>query len=636
VRRAFFDIETDGLLDTVSAVHCVVVKDQESGVVFRGRADEDGSIMATLSWLSQYDEIIGHNIVGYDLPALEKLGLYTPSNRSHQKIADTLVMAYAYMAHIKDSDFDRWRAGKLPGALIGRHSLEAWGYRLGVLKGDYGKQTNAWDTFTPEMLEYCVQDVELTAKLYEHLTAAQDAPEALALDHKLMDLMQLQQRHGVGFDMDAALALDARLRVEERDAFAKVLDALPTVVQVGKEFVPKRDNKKLGYIAGVPMQKIAVKPLNPKARQQVAKALKTAYGWESPKKTETGLDSLDDDVLMAAKDVPLEVREALAKYWLVGKRLGQISDGKGAWMKYAMVDPARECHLIYGRTTPGGTVTHRAAHSSPNLGQVPKVGSPYGAECRALFAPPPGYVMVGADVSGLELRCLAHFLARYDGGRYMRLVLEGDPHALTRDVIGAVNSPAVQQMAKESGGDPMKIARDVSKTWIYAWLYGAGDQKLGSILHPNASEKTQKDVGRRLKFQFANKVPGMKQLQADIAAKTKSTGYFIMPDGRRVYVRHAHAALNTLLQAAGAIICRMWLVEKANRITAAIGAPGIGANWCPMLWVHDETQDAVKPEHAALVARIAEEAITAVGERIGWRCRLNGEAKIGQNWRDTH
>lgn len=423
--RYVFDIETDGLLDTLSKVHCLVMKDDETGDLISLSPSDD--IEAGVKKLQEADALIGHNIIKYDIPALKKIyPWFEPKGR----VIDTLVCTRLIFPEVKQQvDFRLKEQGRLPGRLMGSHSLEAWGIRIGNHKGEFGKTTD-WSEWSQEMQDYCEEDVEVTASLWKKIQLQKPAQEALDLEHAVTHLMWQQQINGFPFNVDAAAGLYAQLSLR-RQKLTEELKSLfqPWWVSAG-EFMPKRDNKKQGYTAGVPMTKVKLVSFNPTSRDHIADRLQKLYGWQPTQFTGSGKPTIDDEVL---KKLPYEPAKALSELFMLDKRIGQIAEGAQSWLKLVDKDGR-----IHGSVHSNGAVTGRATHSHPNIAQVPKASekTPYGHECRALFHAPEPWVLVGADASGLELRCLAHFMARWDGGEYAKILLEGDIHAANQHAAG--------------------------------------------------------------------------------------------------------------------------------------------------------------------------------------------------------
>lgn len=591
-----FDIETDGLLDEVTKIHCLVIKDMEDGETYTYGPHCDNPLDRGLQFLMSGEVIAGHNVIKYDIPVIEKLYPWFKVDRS--KVFDTLVATRLIWANVKDTDNALLKKGTLPGKLFGSHSLEAWGYRLGNYKGDY---KGGWETFSQEMLDYCVQDVEVTASLYAKILAKEYAQQALDLEHEVAWLMAKQERNGFHFDMPKAAALLTRLvqrrgelERELRDYFGSWEVQLP-------EFIPKVNNSKLGYTKGVPVKKVKVVEFNPSSRDHIADRLITLYGWKPTDFTEGGKPMVDEIVLGKLDYPPCKL---LTEYLLVQKRISQLNEGGQAWMK------CEKKGKIHGSVNPNGAVTGRATHAYPNISQVPASSSPYGHECRELFTVPDGWVLVGADASGLELRCLAHFMAKWDGGKYGEVLLGGDIHTENQKAAGLQTRPQ-------------------AKTFIYAFLYGAGDAKIGSIVGGDAG------AGRKLKQKFLRSLPALGRLVEAVQGAAKR-GHLVGLDGRQIHVRSSHAALNTLLQGAGAIVCKKWLCLLEERLSSEM-KHGWDGDYAFCAWSHDEVQIACRtPEIAEYIAKVAPEMVTKAGEYFGFRCPLAGESKIGKTWAQTH
>lgn len=482
--------------------------------------------------------------------------------------------------------------------------MEAYGFRLGVLKGNFSKQTD-WLEWSPEMSDYCEQDVVVTTKLYMKLLEKNYSQEAIDLEHQVATIISQQEVNGVLFDVEAAKELYATL-LKKREALRVELQNKfrPFYKKKGKEFTPKCNNKSSGYVAGCPMTKIELVEFNPASNQHIARVLKKIYDWGPTVFTEKSGDAkIDEEILQA---LPYHECRLLAEYQLLEKRLGMIAEGKQAWLKCV-----KSTGRIHGAVNTNGAVTGRMTHFSPNLAQVPASYSPYGKECRSLFIVPQGCKMVGCDASGIEARALGHYMAVYDGGVYADAAANGDKdkgtdvHSLNRDALGITS-------------------RDTAKTWFYAYLYGAGDEKLGSILSKG------KDAGKKSRDKFLTALPSLKKLSDEVKKKVKQQGYLVGLDGRILSIRSDHSALNTLLQSAGAIIMKKALVFCDEELQKA------NLDYKFVLNVHDEFQIEVPEEQVEQVGAIAREAIIKSGEHFKLRCPMDGEFKIGNTWKETH
>lgn len=629
-----FDIETDGLLDDVRHLHCIAVGDTETGEIkgYDDKHAEEG-VKRIQEAIKSATPIGGHNIIAYDLPVLAKLFPWFHIERTERHlIYDTLVAARLLYANLETIDLGYLKRHTLPAKLYKSHSLEAWGYRLGILKGDYGKRENAWDTYTDDMLRYCMQDVRVTMTLYERLQKAKYSDVALTLEHDVAWLMAAQERNGFPFDKEAAERLEVQLRSRKALIDHHLMTAVPPIPD--KIFIPKRDNKTRGYKAGVPIQRF--KAFNPGSRKQIEYLIRTMHHYEpqdsdlydipdgsnTPDLSEYRLKIDEATFAYIGEDetAPEEVKNLaalLAEDLLLGKRLGQLVDGKHAWLK----EYNEKTKRIHGRVIPNGTVSGRAAHTHPNVAQVPANGSPYGKECRALFNAGDWWE-VGIDVSGLELRCLAHYLTPYDGGAYGDEILHGDIHTKNQKAAGLPT-------------------RDAAKRFVYALLYGAGDLKIGKIIGGDETD------GKRIKRKFYQATPAMKELKAAITDALADTErgrvvhwkrrYLKGLDGRLLYVRSIHSALNLLLQSAGAVICKDWIVRTEERLIAKGFNHGWDGDFAYMLWCHDEMQVACRTQEIA--DTFIEEAISAIhdtGKALSIRVPLDAEGKIGKNWSECH
>lgn len=590
-----FDIETDGFLNVLTRVHSLVLYETTTESMHSVSMPVD--VESYLRKMMEADYLIGHNILGFDFPALQKV--YPWFTFDVDKVIDTLVLSRMLYGNLRDQDVIKGSRSNLPRKLYGSHSLEAWGYRLGILKGEFGKATD-WAEWSPDMQRYCERDVEVNLALLKHFEAKGWSYRAASLEMWFQYIMAKQQQAGFPFDKDKAVALYLEL-MKERNRIDKELEAyFPPWMAPVKYFVPKRDHSGHGYTADAPLTQVKEQIFNPGSRHQIADRLQRLYGWRPKLFTPSGQPQIDEVVLSELSYPPAQL---LARRFLVDKRIGQISEGDQAWLKLVEADGK-----IHGYVNTLGAVTGRCTHSAPNMAQVPAVRSPYGADCRAMFHAPEGWVQVGADASGLELRCLGHYMARYDGGEYVNVLLHGDVHTANMQAAGVAN-------------------RDQAKTFIYAYLYGAGDEKIGSIVGGDAK------AGAKLKRNFLKRTPALKRLREAVSDKAKS-GFLMGIDGRWLPVRHQHAALNTLLQSAGALIVKQATVNFYQAMTAA--GHQWGQDWVMVAHIHDEYQVQCRAELADIVADMAVESFRQAGRDFEWRCPIDGEAKIGRNWAECH
>lgn len=584
--RLVFDLEANHLYYDASLIHCIVAMDIDIGTVYQYRPHQ---IEEGLKLLMQADMVIGHNVVGYDIPLASKL--YPWFSIAEDRVVDTLVLSRLIFTDL--SDRDNQARVQMEGKLYGSHSLKAWGFRLNLLKDDY---QGGFDAFSEEMLSYNTQDVVVTARLYEKLIKHEALSEkANVLEHKVAHIVAKQERHGFMFNMKQAEELTAHLQIRRGELEQKLQDTFQPWEEFVETFIPKTNNKKQGYVKGVPIDKFKTVIFNPGSRHHIANRLKAFHGWVPKEFTPNGQAKVDETIL---SKLPYPEAKLLTEYLMVQKRLGMLAEGDHAWIKMVKSDKR-----IHGDVITNGAVTGRATHRNPNIAQVPAVGALYGKECRSLFGVPTGKVLVGIDVSGLELRMLAHFM-RDD--EYARQVVEGDVHT-------------VNQLA--AGLD----TRNQAKTFIYAFLYGAGPEKIGSIVGKG------KVHGGQLKKRFLERTPSLKRLIDDVQ-RAAVRGYLFGLDGRRLHIRSSHAALNTLLQSAGALVCKQWMVELRDLLTLK----DLSHKVHQVAWVHDECQFECDPEIADEFGKLAVEAITKAGEFFQIKVPLTGEYKTGNNWAETH
>jgi DNA polymerase I-like protein with 3'-5' exonuclease and polymerase domains len=587
--RLVFDVETDGLLRGLSVIHCLVTHDLDTNEV--RKYDDSGSretITTGLNYLAEADELWGHNIVGYDFEAIKEVyPFFEPKGR----VYDTLILSRLLFTDMLDRDF-RSRPANMPGNLYGRHSLESWGYRLGVLKSEYGKQLDGdWHVYTPEMLEYCAQDVEVSvalAKLFE--PKLEEYAQAIETEHKLAALMSWQEREGFPFNIRKAQKLEGVLR-KELEAISDEMKSTFTFVD-GGPFIPARDNKTKGYIKGVEFNKL--KDFNPTSRDHIAWAFMTHRGWEPKEMTDTGRPRIDADVL---REIGTDEALKFARILELQKHLGQLSEGQNAWLK-RVEDDGRIHHSCILNTNTG-----RMAHLKPNLAQVPT-----GHEYRELFNAGEGRVLVSADAAGLELRCLAHYLARYDGGKFAKEVVEGDIHQAMADVSG--------------------VDRKTQKGVTYCLIYGGGDYKLGLTAGSSKQQATKR--GKELRERLLKGIDGFADLVAAVQQRAKS-GVLRAIDGRPIRLQGKnHAALNYLLQSCGAVLCKAWVL-RANEL-----AKEAGIDYWPVEFVHDQQSWSVNPEDEEKALSCITAAIKDVERQFSFRCELECDPKSGHTWAEVH
>jgi DNA polymerase-1 len=541
----YLDLEANGL--TPDTIWCVVT--MENGVT---------TVHTTPDTLSEAlrspVSVVGHNLIGYDMPVLEKLwGVSVASDR----IIDTLVLSRLY-----------------DPSKSGGHSLRNWGNELGFPKGDH----DDWSQLSQEMVNYCIQDVKVTEAVHRKLKQEmrEFSAESIKLEHKVQCIVQQQERNGWVLDQTLARELCATFKEKMNEIEEELQKKFPPIVH-------QRWSEKTGK-----RLKDKVEVFNVGSRQQIAKRL-SELGVVFSKVTDKGNPIVDEAVL---DTIDLPEAKAVSEYLMLQKRYAQVN----SWLEHVKDDGR-----VHGRVISNGAVTGRMTHQSPNMAQVPASYSPYGHECRSCWTVPSGKKLVGFDASGLELRMLAHYM---DDKEFTNVLLTEDIHTRNQMAAGLETRPQ-------------------AKTFIYAFLYGAGDAKIGTVVGGSAAD------GARLKQRFLANTPALAGLRERVG-RAAARGYLTGLDGRLLRVRSEHAALNTLLQAAGAIVMKKALVILDDYAKQwKIDYKFIGN-------IHDEVQAEVAEAQAEKYGWLAVECLKAAGLEFNLRCPLDGEYKVGTTWAETH
>ena len=576
MREIVFDIETNGLDPSKVWLVWVYERDTKEFVLFVGD---------TVNTFTQYIKdmgeckVIGHNIIAYDIPVCERL---LGTDFSKCQVVDTLVMS-------RLAKPDR----------LGGHSLDSWGESLNFAKGDY----DDWLNFSQAMVDYGKQDVALNERVYTALLheLVGFGSDSLVLEHQTQEIISRQIKRGWTLDQEKSFILLAELKekkYELEDKVHEVFKPLPTFV---KQVTPKIKKDGTQSVVGLKFlgddwekvqgafSRIEFPVFNLGSRQQIGRHLQY-YGWKPSSFTEKGQPIVDEAVLRKVEGIP--EAELIGEYLMIQKRIAQVQ----SWL-----DAVQDDGRVHGYVNANGAVTGRMTHSSPNMGQVPAVYSPYGRECRDVWSVPKGYKLVGMDASGLELRMLAHYMN--DEG-YTNEILTGDIHTANQLAAGLET-------------------RDQAKTFIYAFLYGAGDAKIGSITGGTARD------GKRLKEKFLANTPALGRLRERVGVAS-GRGYILGLDRRRVAIRSSHAALNSLLQSAGAIIMKKALCLLDEYATIW------GLDYHIIGNIHDEIQTEVREKDAEVFGRLATSCVEAAGLFYKLNCPLAGDYKVGNTWADTH
>jgi DNA polymerase I-like protein with 3'-5' exonuclease and polymerase domains len=614
--RLVLDLESNGLLPEMDTIHCIVLRDLDTGNLI-SCADQPGyhSLETALDFIKEARLIVGHNIIKFDLPAIRKI---YPGFELHPDVSfyDTLVVSRVMWPELEPVDASRFC--HIEKKYFGRHSLAAWGERLNVSKIKFKEESkkdndeieDVWAKWTETMQTYCEGDVLVSTKLYEYLSCQEIDHRCLELEHQFALVMAEQEAFGFPFNEKAAYALVNTLKARRSELEDRLQETFPPVEE---ERWSEKTGKKL---------KTKITVFNPASRQQTAERLKAKYPEIQFESTAKGGPKVDDDVLETLGEKYPEAK-LLAEYQLFNKRLGQIAEGKEAWLKHCRI---YKDGRIHGEVITNACISGRCSHKRPNMAQVPSVGHAFGAECRALFHAPDGWMLVGADASGLELRALGAWLAYFDQGEYARLVsTDGfDIHTYNAKLFGIYDGQ----------GEITKATRDLSKRLIYCVLYGGGAKKTGSIIAPDFSEDGQYRQGKKTIDTFYQNLPAIKELKDLIEKRITERGYLTGIDGRRLQIRSKHSALNQLLQSTGAV-----LMKKATCILYQdlIDKELLhGKDWGFCAFVHDEWQILARTSYENFVADAAVQSITKAAEYFKLLCPFTGEARVGKNWMDTH
>tara|TARA_R110002020_G_scaffold216534_1_gene424313 strand:- start:2110 stop:3903 length:1794 start_codon:yes stop_codon:yes gene_type:complete len=580
-KKVIFDIETEGLEGNV--IHCIVAKVIGGGTyLFPPDKLQEGADL-----IASADVLIGHNIIGFDIPVLKKHFDLNLTNH----IEDTLVVSRL-----------------VNPVLTGGHSLENWGYILYPNEADKRKaqQPDSWENYTEEMGKYCIQDVELNADVYYKLLEQVEnfSQESVDLEHAVAKIMKEQEIDGFMLDEQKATMLAAKLNSKMAEIEKKVHETFKPKWVDDKLVTPKL--RKDGTISKVgltneemrkclrsnnlePFMRQKWVTFNLASRKQIGEYL-IDFGWKPTKFTPTGQPIVDETTLEKVKDIPEAT--LIAEFMMLQKRVAQVS----SWLELS------KDGRVHGFVIPNGAITGRMTHRSPNVAQTPSSNKPYGKECRECWTVPEGYKLVGIDASGLELRVLAHYMKNEE---YINEIVNGDIHTTNQNLAGLGS-------------------RSQAKTFIYALIYGAGDAKIGSVVGGNSK------AGATLRSSFIRNLPSLGNLTTSVERAAQTRKYLKALDGRVIHIRKVYSSLNTLLQGGGAIIMKTALVLLYNQIKELKLNAKFVAN------IHDEWQIEVIEDQAETVGKLGVEAIKNTQNVLNLNCPLDGEYKIGDNWSETH
>tara|TARA_R100001163_G_scaffold58052_1_gene46220 strand:+ start:1987 stop:3780 length:1794 start_codon:yes stop_codon:yes gene_type:complete len=580
-KKVIFDIETEGLEG--NTIHCIVAKVIGGGTyLFPPDKLQEGADL-----IESADVLIGHNIIGFDIPVLKKHFDLNLTNH----IEDTLVVSRL-----------------VNPVLTGGHSLENWGYILYPNDVDKRKaqQPDSWENYTEEMGKYCIQDVELNADVYYKLLEQVEnfSQESIDLEHGVAKIVKEQEQNGFMLDEKKATLLAAKLNSKMAEIEKKVHETFKPKWVDDKLVTPKL--RKDGTLSKVgltneemskclktnnfkPFMRQKWVTFNLGSRKQIGEYL-IDFGWKPTKFTPTGQPIVDETTLEKVKNIPEAT--LIAEFMMLQKRVAQVS----SWLELSKES------RVHGFVIPNGAITGRMTHRNPNVAQTPSSSKPYGIDCRKCWTVPERYKLVGVDASGLELRVLAHYMKNKE---YVNEIINGDIHTTNQNLAGL-------------------RSRSQAKTFIYALIYGAGDSKIGSVVGGSTKE------GAALRSRFIRNLPSLGNLTSAVERAAQTRKYVKALDGRVIHIRKVYSALNTLLQGGGAVIMKTALVLLYNKIKELNLDAKFVAN------IHDEWQIEVREDQAEIVGKLGVEAIQDTATLLNLNCPLDGEYKIGDNWSETH
>ena len=622
-----YDIETDGLDSTV--IWCLVLKniDTKEVLIFANGLGYE-PVRVGVGLLRAADYTIGHNVIWFDLPVLNKL---EKAGLEPERQIDTLVVSRL---------LNSWD--------YAQHGLEAWGERLGYPK-TYFKD---WSHLSQEMIDYCVNDVEVNFKLWEQFRDYVFSPlwkDALRVEHDTAIFYREMHENGFPFDREKAEKLRFEIDIEREKLNVDIQREFPPKAKFLGEIYPKVTKngvlslvnfkwldgvpEKCGYQPNAPFSRIIWEEFNPASPTQVIDRMHE-FGWEPTEKTkghiaaerDGDLDKLEhfrkygwkiseENLKTLSPEAP-KAAHSLVRWLLLNSRVTTLT----TWLE-AYDERTRRIH---GTVKHIGTWTHRASHTDPNTGNITRVNydkdgntlwgeaGDYGADFRSLWTSIPGWKLVGCDAEGIQLRVLAHYM---EDDEFTKALVSGsskdktDVHSLNQQKLGHVCK-----------------TRDVAKTFIYSWVLGASATKSAIVLSCKVGEAVQ------ARKQFLEGYPGLKRIKQELIPADAERGYFEGFDGRKVFCDSEHLMLAGYLQNGENLIMkyanRLWQTELKK-----LHIPFQQVNM-----VHDEFQTLVLDEEGfpEEAGKVMAQSIVQAGIDLGVKCPQAGKAKIGMNWYDTH
>jgi DNA polymerase I len=598
--RYVIDIEADNLLLDVTTIWCIVLKDIDTGKVHQFTPD---NLSDSIELIESAELLIAHNGIMYDLPVLNKL---LNIKYDVTKVFDTLLVS-----RILHPDRD------------GGHSLDAWGKRVGCKKGDF----KDFSKFSQEMLEYCIQDVEVTHKIFNILQEpSREIWDAILIENEFAYNINHQIQNGFTLDLPKVNNLQKEYQEEYEALYNTLQSMLPKVKDktlynkcIEKGLLLSEDEFKFSYITEktrvIKEKEFKLSHPNPGSRQQIISYLKDTHRWVPQDFTEKDTPKVDETIL---NSLPYPEAKMFGRMFRLQKLMGMIENPNGGWKKYLRPDNKNPGYYrVHGDMITVGTSTSRCSHSKPNLGQVDKKDK----RMREVWIPRKGWKLVGCDASGLELRILGHYLYTYDKGRF---------------AFKASASKEVADLHADNQKAAGLLKRDSAKTLIYAMIYGAGDKKLGTVVSEDRGlgkldDNSLLTYGREAREGLITELVGYDKLVTGVSEAFRTRGFLRAIDGRPLHPRSDYSALNLLIQSAGAIVMKvalnMFIKENPYKL---------GVDYALCANVHDEFQVECRPGIAEKIGKHAQESIKKAGQVLKFKVTLDGEYAIGDNWGDTH
>ena len=653
MKIAVSDIETNTLVGSDKLWLCGG-KDLKTGEVYKFEKCHEDPVAkaAAIEWYKSLDYIVGHNFVQFDGPELNRL--LEPRLIDPKKIIDTLLVS-----RMINYDIPTPKGAKFP------HSLQAWGIRLGVYKGDF----HDFGNFSDEMVEYWLGDLDTTEALHDHFSKYIYDPDwrkSMRAEHDVQVELVRTKYYGFAFDSNKAQFLLNAVQVQMKQLEEQFqIDFPPKLTLVNTiKYRLKQDGEEMASVKKAKeryaltqkdgddllcMDWVDFKPGSPKDRID---ALWDA-GWKPVDKTKTFQkfdrlsvgDPYGTSIKSMDKEFYSEKKKYLQRYgWTVSEdNLSTLPDdapeGAKALAKWLTLEGRRSSLVewinqvgnddrIHGTINNIGAWTGRCAHKAPNTANIPSAfhGEPktaveevkkqYDSHLRACWTVPSGSFLVGTDADGIQLRVLADYLWRYfDADQYAQAIMEGkkenetDIHNVNKRALGLNHA-----------------TRDMAKTFIYAWLLGAGVAKTAQILRVNQRQATE------ARDNFVKSIDGLAQLKNKLIPTVGDQGYFTGYDGRKVIVPSTHKALAGMLQSAESILMKHTLLRWTTQARKA------GINFKLVGFIHDEYQTEVigTREEAEELGKIQADCMLEVGEDLGFKIPTPGSYDVGNNWLDTH